>query len=152
MFIQCIHKRLKYEPTTGEYVNNDGVETRVPDFGGTSSIEYLDPDLKFSDTTNYFHDMVQWFVDKGYTRGKDIVGAPYDWRYSPSEYLSLPPLSLSLSLTLTPLHTNVHFPHPYLSTSYHVCINTETDASKGTTSASTVPGCRHNIPCLLEEV
>ena len=81
----CTHKRLKYEPSTGEYVNSDGVETRVPDFGGTSSIEYLDPDTKFSDTTNYFHDMVQWFVDKGYTRGKDIVGAPYDWRHSPSE-------------------------------------------------------------------
>ena len=80
-----LHHRLKYNSSTGEYSNNDGVETRIPDFGGTSSIEYLDPDSKFSDTTNAFHDMVQWFVDKGYTRGKDIVGAPYDWRYSPSE-------------------------------------------------------------------
>ena len=80
-----MHNRLKYEPTTGEYVNNRGVETRIPDFGGTSSIEYMDPDTKFFETTDYFHDMVQWFVDKGYTRGKDIVGAPYDWRYSPSK-------------------------------------------------------------------
>ena len=79
------HNRLKYEPTTGEYVNNRGVETRVPDFGGTSSIEYMDPDTKFIETTDYFHDMIQWFVDKGYTREKDIVGAPYDWRYSPSK-------------------------------------------------------------------
>lgn len=80
------HNRLKYEPTTGEYVNNRGVETRIPDFGGTSSIEYLDEDTKFFETTDYFHDMIQWFVDKGYTRGKDIVGAPYDWRYSPSKF------------------------------------------------------------------
>ena len=58
----------------------------MPGFGETSSIEYLDPSLKFFETTNYFHDMVQWFVDKGYTRGKDIVGAPYDWRYSPSKF------------------------------------------------------------------
>ena len=84
------HNRLKYEPTTGEYVNNHGVETRVPDFGGTSSIEYMDPDTKFIETTDYFHDMIQWFVDKGYTRGKDIVGAPYDWRYSPSKYGTYP--------------------------------------------------------------
>ena len=77
--------RLKYDPTTGQYSNNDGVETRVPDFGGTSSIEYLDPSTKWFDTTNYFHAMVQHFVDKGYTRGKDIVGAPYDWRFSPSK-------------------------------------------------------------------
>ena len=28
---------------------------------------------------------VQNFVDKGYVRGKTIVGAPYDWRYSPSK-------------------------------------------------------------------
>ena len=92
------NNRLKYEPTTGEYVNNRGVETRIPDFGGTSSIEYMDPDTKFSETTDYFYDMVQWFVDKGYTRGKDIVGAPYDWRYSPSKYLSC---SISPSLLTT---------------------------------------------------
>ncbi len=90
MYCQCIihlhtNNRLKYEPTTGEYVNNKGVETRIPDFGGTSSIEYMDPDTKFIEKTDYFHDMIEWFVKKGYTRGKDIVGAPYDWRYSPSK-------------------------------------------------------------------
>ena len=69
---------LKYN-TTGEYSDNDGIEMKVPD----SSIS--------------IHDMVQWFVDKGYTRGKDIVGASYDWRYSPIE-----PLSLSLSPTPPP--------------------------------------------------
>ena len=76
--------RLKHDPVTGQYSDNDGVEIRVPGFGRTSSIEYLDPSLKFF--ANYFHDMIQWFVDKGYTRGKDIVGAPYDWRYSPSKF------------------------------------------------------------------
>ncbi len=77
--------RMKYHPDTGKYTDNDGVQTRIPAFGMTDSIEYLDPNTKFSDTTNYFHNMVQHFVDKGYTRGKDIVGAPYDWRVSPSK-------------------------------------------------------------------
>jgi hypothetical protein len=34
-------------------VNNDGVEFRVPDFGGTSSLEYLDPTLKTLDSAYY---------------------------------------------------------------------------------------------------
>ena len=74
-----------YNESTGEYSSAPGVETRVPGFGGTSSVEYLDPNTKWFSVTNYFHNMVQHFVGKGYTRGKDIVGAPYDWRYSPSE-------------------------------------------------------------------
>ena len=61
------------------------MDTRIPGFGQTFSIEYLDPNTKFWSVTNYFHDMVQHFVDKGYVRGKSIVGAPYDWRYSPSK-------------------------------------------------------------------
>ena len=85
LFLIDSSHRLKHDPVTGQYSNNDGVDIRVPDFGGTSSIEYLDPSITYFDTLNYFHDMVQWFVDKGYTRGKDIVGAPYDWRYSPSK-------------------------------------------------------------------
>lgn len=78
--------RLQYDHDTRQYGSAPGVETRVPGFGDTSSIEYLDPNTKFWDTTNYFHDMVQHFVDKGYVRGKNIVGAPYDWRYSPSKF------------------------------------------------------------------
>ena len=78
--------RLSYDSTTGEYGSAPGVETRVPGFGHTSSIEYLDPNTKFWSVTNYFHDMVKHFVDKGYVRGKNIVGAPYDWRYSPSKF------------------------------------------------------------------
>ena len=78
-------RRLSYDSSTGEYGSAPGVETRVPGFGQTFSIEYLDPNTKFWSVTNYFHDMVQHFVNKGYVRGKNIVGAPYDWRYSPSK-------------------------------------------------------------------
>ncbi len=74
-----------YNSSTGVYSNAPGVNIRIPGFGSTSSVEYLDPDAKWFSVTQYFYSMVQHFVDKGYTRGKDIVGAPYDWRFSPSK-------------------------------------------------------------------
>jgi len=77
--------RLAYNSSTKKYSDAPGVTSRVPGFGNTSSLEYLDPSTTIVSVTQYFHSMVQHFVDKGYTRGKDIVGAPYDWRYSPSE-------------------------------------------------------------------
>ena len=46
-------------------------------------MEYLDPSLKFTDITNYFHDIVANFVDKGYSRGETIRAAPFDWRFAP---------------------------------------------------------------------
>ena len=78
--------RLHYDPTTGNYSNTMGVQTRVPDFGGTGAVEYLDPHAKFIEAVQYYHAMVEHFVNKGYVRGKSIVAAPYDWRYSPSKH------------------------------------------------------------------
>ena len=75
-----------YDPVTHKYSDAPGVTTRIPGFGDTSSVEYLDPDTKWFEVTQYFYAMVTHFVNKGYTRGKDIVGAPYDWRFSPSKY------------------------------------------------------------------
>ena len=55
------------------------MEIRVPGFGGTSSVEYLDPGI-MKNILPYFHDTVKYFVDRGYKRGETIRGAPYDWR------------------------------------------------------------------------
>ena len=74
-----------YNASSGQYNNSPGVQVRVPGFGGTETVEYLDPSIKFFGPTDYFHAMVKHFVSKGYIRGKNIVGAPYDWRFSPSE-------------------------------------------------------------------
>ena len=40
MHISC---RLKYNNKTRKTSNNDGVETRQPGFGNSSSVEWLDP-------------------------------------------------------------------------------------------------------------
>ena len=62
--------------------NTPGVFIRVPGFGDTSSIEYLDPAL--SHPGEYFAPFVESLVDKfGYVRGKSIRAAPYDFRFGP---------------------------------------------------------------------
>ena len=58
------------------YSNRDGVTIKVPGFGDTQTIEYIDTD----DYIPSYHDFVQYFVDRGYVRGKNIRAAPYDWR------------------------------------------------------------------------
>ncbi|XP_064389586.1 phospholipase A2 group XV-like isoform X3 [Halichondria panicea] len=64
---------LRYDANTNSYHNNTKVEIHVPGFGGTSSVEYLNPGLM--NTLPYFHDTVKYFVDRSYKRGKTIRGA-----------------------------------------------------------------------------
>ena len=74
--------RLHYDEKTNTVKNAPGVETRVPGFGDTATIEHVD-------TTNlvtYFKPMVDTLVSWGYERGVSVRGAPYDFRYAPGEY------------------------------------------------------------------
>ncbi len=79
----CENVKLLYDSSTDTFRNNDGVETRVPCYGDVCGFEYLDKSIKFGDSA-YFHDLIDAFVSAGYTRGKDLVGAPYDFRYAAS--------------------------------------------------------------------
>ncbi|KAJ8252158.1 hypothetical protein COCON_G00214700 [Conger conger] len=60
-----------------------GVNVRVPGFGKTYPLEFLDPS-KHS-VGMYFFTIAQALVDWGYTRDGDLRGAPYDWRKAPNE-------------------------------------------------------------------
>lgn len=47
-FTRCFAERVKlyYDAEADDYRNAPGVETRVSDFGSTSTLRYLDPNLK----------------------------------------------------------------------------------------------------------
>ncbi|XP_059988622.1 phospholipase A2 group XV isoform X2 [Lagenorhynchus albirostris] len=75
--------RLVYNRTSRTTQFPDGVDVRVPGFGKTFSLEFLDPSK--SSVGSYFHTMVESLVGWGYTRGEDVRGAPYDWRRAPNE-------------------------------------------------------------------
>eukprot|EP00746_Dinoflagellata_sp_MGD_P027843 gnl/MRDRNA2_/MRDRNA2_165784_c0_seq1.p1 gnl/MRDRNA2_/MRDRNA2_165784_c0~~gnl/MRDRNA2_/MRDRNA2_165784_c0_seq1.p1 ORF type:complete len:407 (+),score=81.66 gnl/MRDRNA2_/MRDRNA2_165784_c0_seq1:90-1310(+) len=75
--------KLFYDEEKDELSNNLGVETRVPDFGGTSGLEELDPNIP-GHATAAFRKMVMDMVDAGYVRNSTVRGAPYDFRYAPS--------------------------------------------------------------------
>ena len=78
--------KLVYNRDTRTSSNVPGVVTRVPGWGQTDSVEYLDPSWSawlLGDVGNYMHTLVQYFVQLGYRRGDTIRAAPYDFRLAP---------------------------------------------------------------------
>uniref|UniRef100_A0A4W5MXY0 Lecithin-cholesterol acyltransferase n=1 Tax=Hucho hucho TaxID=62062 RepID=A0A4W5MXY0_9TELE len=73
--------RIVYNRTTGKTSNSAGVTVRVPGFGQTYSVEFLDTNK----LAGYFHTMVTHLVNIGYVRSETIRAAPYDWRIAPNE-------------------------------------------------------------------
>ncbi|KAM3919891.1 phosphatidylcholine-sterol acyltransferase isoform 1-T2 [Leptodactylus fuscus] len=72
--------RVVYNRTTRMASNAPGVDVRVPGFGKTFSVEYLDR----SKLAGYFHTLVQHLVNNGYVRDETVRAAPYDWRIAPN--------------------------------------------------------------------
>jgi len=81
----CLLSRmdLKYDSVTGEFSNAKGVllDSNV-DFGGSGGVAYVDPDIH--SLQPYFGPMIDNLTATyGYTVGKDLHGAGYDWRLGP---------------------------------------------------------------------
>ncbi|XP_052822895.1 phospholipase A2 group XV [Octopus bimaculoides] len=76
--------RLIYDPKTRKTFDSPGVNVKVPGFGKTETIEFLDPwREKF---TSYYYFIVERLVKLGLSRNISIRGAPYDFRRSPNEF------------------------------------------------------------------
>ncbi|KAK3231203.1 hypothetical protein Dsin_003084 [Dipteronia sinensis] len=80
-FTKCFADRmmLHYDSHIDDYLNAPGIETRVPHFGSTQSLLYLDPSLKH--ITAYMAPLVESLEQTGYVNGETLFGAPYDFRY-----------------------------------------------------------------------
>ncbi|UJR31414.1 hypothetical protein I4U23_018907 [Adineta vaga] len=78
--IDCFvdNMRLIYNETTKKTSNLPGVETQIPGFGNTSTVEYFDSS-QFSYSA-YFAQIIKNLVTLGFTRGINLRGAPYDFR------------------------------------------------------------------------
>ena len=77
--------KLFYDNITRTTHNTPGVEIRIPGFGDPSVVEYIDPTK--NKAGYYFRTISDMLVDTmGYERGKNIHGAPYDFRKAPSEF------------------------------------------------------------------
>lgn len=88
--------RLDYDETTGALTEPPGVEFRVPGYGHTSTVEHLDPALAPFGATAYMAGVVRALVAEGYTRGRDVVAAPYDFRRTPRSDPQLIPSLMNL--------------------------------------------------------
>ena len=71
------------------YTPNSGVHVRVAGAAGSAveKVEHVDT-LKI---LPYFHEMVDYFVARGYQRDISIRGAPYDWRFAAGRFVYLYP-------------------------------------------------------------
>lgn len=78
---RCFAERMKltYLAAVDDFRNAPGVDTRVPLFGSTQSLLYLDPHLKH--ITEYMASLVSALEAVGYIDGRNLFGAPYDFRY-----------------------------------------------------------------------
>lgn len=79
--------KLVYDNTTRKTFNPPGVDVRVPGFGGSETVEWLDP--SHASTGAYFKDIGNTLVGLGHVRNITIKGAPYDFRKAPSKCLHI---------------------------------------------------------------
>ena len=87
--IDCFldNMRLEFDYKTNTTRSPPGVQIAVPGFGETFQVEFLTPYK--ADLFGLFHELVEELTLMGYQRGKNIRGAPYDFRKAPCKSLIL---------------------------------------------------------------
>jgi lysophospholipase-3 len=75
--------RLVYNNVTHTTQSPPGVDIRIPGWGNSSAVEYIDPSLSMFGA--YFKNVGDTLVSAGLERDVSIRGAPYDFRRAPSK-------------------------------------------------------------------
>lgn len=78
--------KLFYDNVTRTTSNTPGVTIRVPGFGRSEVVEWLDPSVTKSLAGAYFKDVANALATHGYLRNSTLRGAPYDFRKAPSKF------------------------------------------------------------------
>ena len=86
--VKCLFDNLKLKHLgEGNVTNNDGVTTRIADYGGIGDIRCAMPKTATACNTTvnwgYALDQLQ---AAGYSPGVNLFGAPYDFRYGPKSW------------------------------------------------------------------
>ena len=76
--------KLYYDNVTRKTSNSPGVQIRIPGFGNSTSVEWIDPSK--ASPGNYFATIADTISSFGYERDVTLRGAPYDFRKAPSKY------------------------------------------------------------------
>ncbi|CAK8678186.1 unnamed protein product [Clavelina lepadiformis] len=77
--------QLFFDPKTNKSLSREGIEIRIPGFGNTHDVEYIDDSwlAYFADNVGaYAHNLVEALVSNGYIRGRSVRGASFDFRLS----------------------------------------------------------------------
>lgn len=77
--------KLNYDNVTRTTTNQPGVELRIPGWGDSDMVEYLDPGDKYLSVGYYYKYIGDALVQNGYIRNHSLRGAPYDFRKGPNE-------------------------------------------------------------------
>lgn len=83
--------KLSYDNVSRKTNNTPGVEVRLPEWGKTDDLEWVDstPIADRYDFGAYFYYIAQALDQRGYVRGQMMFGAPYDFRKGPSTWRSV---------------------------------------------------------------
>lgn len=71
---------MQYDSKTKDSENQDGVDADIVSFGGVDGISYLDESFNITSFIPYFNMYIEYLQNHGYSVGKDLFGAPFDWR------------------------------------------------------------------------
>ncbi|XP_070506922.1 lysosomal phospholipase A and acyltransferase-like isoform X2 [Chironomus tepperi] len=75
--------KLHYDNVTRTTSNSPGVEHRIPGWGDSETVEWIDP--SHAKQGAYFKTIGNMLVANGYVRNVSMRGAPFDFRKGPSE-------------------------------------------------------------------